>query len=356
MKVLVWQWGRRGAGPLVAAAMARELARVPGVEAALSLSTGAELMGLAEAPVNALPVRTYRDRMGFVGRALAAPWLVPRLSRRIRAAGIDVALCAMPAPYDLAMAGALRRAGVPYAVVVHDAELHPGDAFPLQMPLQRLLLRQAGALFALSTHVMGQLRARGVPSGQPLLLASHPPFVFGGERAAVGAHGGVLRLLSFGRLLPYKGLDLLADAIRLLPDGVAYELRVVGSGPEGPELAALRALPHVTVENRWVPEAEVGGLLGWADALVLTHREASQSGVAAAAVAARRWVVATRVGGLMEQLDGEPMAVMCAPEATSVAAALASLPGRTVPADRAGTDWSGVAAGMVDGLQGLLRR
>ena len=35
-------------------------------------------------------------------------------------------------------------------------------------------------------------------------------------------------------------------------------------------VAALRALPGVSVENRWVAEDEVGALLAWADALVLS--------------------------------------------------------------------------------------
>jgi glycosyltransferase involved in cell wall biosynthesis len=136
------------------------------------------------------------------------------------------------------------------------------------------------------------------------------------------AHGGKLRLLSFGRLLPYKGLDLLADSLgRLLPRD-DLEVRIIGEGPESPTLDALRRLPCVSVENRWVPEEEVGTLLAWADAVVLSHREASQSGVAAAAIAAGRWVVATRVGGLAEQLEDAPNARLCAPEPGSLTDAL----------------------------------
>ena len=100
---------------------------------------------------------------------------------------------------------------------------------------------------------------------------------------------------------------------------------MVGSGPESEALDALRRLPGVRVENRWVPEHEVGALLAWADALVLSHTEASQSGVAAAAIAARRWVVATRVGGITEQLAGEPLARLCDPTPASLAAALRGL-------------------------------
>ena len=354
MKVLVWQWGRRGAGPLVAAAIARELGAIPGVETRLSLATAAELLALPDAPRNDVPMRTYRDRLGFLGRMLASPFLVPALARSVKALDIDVALCAMPAPLDFVMAAALRRAGVPYAVVVHDAQLHPGDAFPMQIALQRSLLRGARLLFTLSAHVGEQLRKQGLQPGQPLLQATLPPFVFGPPPPPVGRHGGKLRLLSFGRLLPYKGLDLLGEAMERVDPHQGVELRVVGLGPESPELERLRAIPGVTVENRWVPEAELGTLLGWADALVLTHREASQSGVAAAAVSARRWVIATRVGGLAEQLAGQDMAILCAPEAASIANAINSLSGREAPTPAATEDWHNSAEIVAAGLQGLL--
>jgi glycosyltransferase involved in cell wall biosynthesis len=336
--------------------MARELAAVPEVVTCLSLSTGAELLGLPGAPTNDIPVRTYEDRRGFVTRIVESPRLIATMAAAIRAAHIDVALCAMPAPLDFVMAAALRRAGVPYAVVVHDAQRHPGDTFPLQMALQRWLLHGAGMLFALSTHVAEQLRSRGVRADRPLRSASLPPFVFWPPPPPVCQHGGPFRVLSFGRLLPYKGLDLLADALTLLRRRDDIEIRVVGSGPESADLERLRALPNVTVENRWVPEDELGALLGWADALVLSHREASQSGVAAAAIAARRWVVSTRVGGLTEQLQGQKMAFLCDPAPESLSEALAMLPGRVEPAGEAMTAWGNEATEMAAALDELKQR
>ncbi len=324
VKVLVWQWGRRGAGPRVAVELARGLGGVAGVEAALSLSANAEILQGPGAPRCDLPVPTYGTAVGFAGRMLTAPLLVPGLARQVRALAPDVALCAMPAPLDLLMAAALRRAGVPFLVVVHDADAHPGDGLPLQMPLQRALLRRANGLVALSAHVAARLQAQGAVRGRMLLRATLPPLGFGPAPPAL-AHGGKLRLLSFGRLLPYKGLDLLAAALASLGERPDLQVRVVGSGPESAALAQLRASPGVVVENRWVPEGEVGDLLAWADALVLSHREASQSGVAAAAIAARRWVVATRVGGLAEQLADENLAILCEPTATGVMGGLLRL-------------------------------
>ncbi|HEX3350847.1 MAG TPA: glycosyltransferase [Acetobacteraceae bacterium] len=359
MKLLVWQWGRRGAGPRYAAWLAQAMREVAPDGVALSLSMQAELMEAADAPICELPVPTYRGAGGFVLQWPLAPLRSAGLARRIAALRVDVALCAMPGPLDLVMAAALRRTGVPFAVVVHDADVHPGDGLPLQMRLQRALVRRADALVALSGHVAERLAAQGLVAGRPLIRSRLPPFTYGALPPPPRAHGGKLRLLSFGRLLPYKGLDLLADAVRALGGRDDFELRVVGQGQESAVLADLRGLPGVAVENRWVPEAEIAALLGWADALVLSHREASQSGAAAAAIAARRFVVATDVGGLGEQLRDEPLARLCPLTADALAAAIADLIATPVDAEGIGLDaaaaWRDVATTLRRDLMPLVR-
>ena len=89
----------------------------------------------------------------------------------------------MPGPLDLLMVAALRRVRIPVAAIVHDADPHPGDGFPLQMMLQRRLRRRADALVAMTEHVADRLREQGLAgapgSAKPLLMASLPPFVFG---------------------------------------------------------------------------------------------------------------------------------------------------------------------------------
>lgn len=325
MRVLVWQWGRRGAGPRVATELAASLGQLPGQQVFLSLSTRAEILGSRDALPCALPVVTYGGMIGYVCRLLLSPLTVWSLMRRIRRLAPDVAICAMPGPLDLVMAWALRHLRVKIVVTVHDADLHPGDGFPMQMVLQRRLIRQADALIALTGHVAGRLRQQEAALGKILLTASLPPFVFGPRPAAPLSHGGAMRLLCFGRLLPYKGLDLLEAALRDIGDVPPYQVRIVGQGPDSDTLDALAALPGVEVENRWVPEDEVGSLIAWTDAVVLPYREASQSGVAAIAIAAGRWVVATRVGGLAEQFRDEPLALLCEPQPGSIRAGLTRL-------------------------------
>ena len=320
MRILIWQWGRRGAGPRFATCLADSLRNRRGISVSLSLCRNAEIMK-ADAPPCEMPVRTYRGPISFLFRLLTAPIAIPLLLIRLRRIRPELAICAMPGPLDLVMATALRLLRVRTVVMVHEASPHPGDGFSMQMTLQHLLCSRADALAALSSHVGSQLAAQGfVGATRPLIPYTHPPFVF--DLPPGARPPGPPRLLFFGRLLQYKGLDLLARAIDLLPPSTEIVIRVVGRGPDSPYLDALRGCRGVTVENRWVPETEIGALLGWADAMILPYREASQSGVAAAAIAAGRTVIATRVGGLREQLSATPQVVLCEPEPTSLARAI----------------------------------
>ena len=324
MRILVWQWGRFGAGPRIAVDFAAAFGAVAGVEVLLSLSRQSEIMLTGAVASCDLPIDTYHGVRGYLRRIMEGRALVAHLRAELRRLAPDIALCAMPGPLDLAMQQALRQAGIAMAVVVHDADAHPGDGYPLQMTLQRMLVKRADAVVALSEHVAGRLRAQGLLGGRKLIrgVLPQPPII---GLAPVRAHGGPFRLLSFGRLLAYKGLDLLADALAEVLPGTDMVVRVVGQGPEGEALSALRHLPRVTVENRWVPEAEIPALLGWADGVVLSHREASQSGVAAAALASRRFLVATRVGGLVEQAGYDPAAILCEVSAEGLAAGLRTM-------------------------------
>ncbi len=350
----MWQWGRFGAGPRVAADFAALFNTLPGIDAALSLSTRAEILSGPRRPRCALPVPTYGSVPGYAARLLTGPVFVPWLARQVRALHPAVALCAMPGPLDLLMHAALRRVGVPYAVVAHDADLHPGDGYPLQMSLQRRLLRRADAVVVLSDHVHARLDALGLTQGKPVLRTSLPPYTLAEPPPRPRAHCGKLRLLCFGRLLPYKGLDLLAGALALLLPRDDIEVRVVGSGPESAALNALRALEGVSVENRWVPEDEVGALIAWSDAIALPYREASQSAVAAAALAAGRWIVATRVGGLTEQLAGYAAALLCDVDAQSIANCLARVLAEPPPKPGPPPDWRSDAAKLAKQLEATL--
>jgi hypothetical protein len=351
VKILVWHWGRRGAGPVFAARLAAGFGALDGCGVALSLAEGAEILAGPDAPRCDWREPTYRSSLGYVGQLLAGAAVAGRIDRTLREIKPDLAICAMPALLDRRMVAGLRRLNIPYAVVVHDATGHPGESLNFWLLGQNRMLRRAAGLFPLSGHVETMLQARHFPGAMEKLWL--PPFSLGPAPAPL-AHGGRPRLLCFGRLLPYKGLDLLAEALASFCDDLPFDVRICGDGPKSADLDRLRAMRHVSVEHRWIPEAELPGLVAWADAVILPYREASQSGVAAVAVAQGRYVLATNVGGLPEQLAGVAGVVLCAPEAGAIAEGLGRLfdGAPAAPTDDAAADWRRLAARMLAVVKG----
>ena len=87
-------------------------------------------------------------------------------------------------------------------------------------------------------------------------------------------------------------------------EGFRVEIGVFGEGPRGEDARELDEMGAAVV-NRWLSGAEISNVLARYDLVVLSHIQASQSGVAATAFGAGVPVVATPVGGLVEQvIDG----------------------------------------------------
>ncbi len=117
-------------------------------------------------------------------------------------------------------------------------------------------------------------------------------------------------LLFFGVIKPYKGLDLLIEAVARLPQELRKETRVLIVGyPKMPvkplqELAKRLGIWDRTVwDLRFIPEEDVASVFEQASAVVLPYRRVDQSSVLMTALAFGKPIVATRVGGLAETLE-----------------------------------------------------
>ena len=65
----------------------------------------------------------------------------------------------------------------------------------------------------------------------------------------------------------------------------------------------LKGLPRVTLLNRWLSDNEFGKLIHHANRVICIYREASQSGIIAAAQSCSTPVLVSDVGGLKEQIE-----------------------------------------------------
>lgn len=327
-RVLFSFWGRRGALSQFALDAARTLRERDDVTATFSISRQNESFGDFEAlGGRLLPIDTFSSGSG----AALALWRVPGLRRQLadftRQHRIEAVIELMPHVWSPLLIPAIRSQGARYATIIHDASVHPGDRTGLVKPLLDMPLRTADRVLTLSESVARQLRtARNLPKDRVAVLF-HPDFSYAETSArTVPAAGEPFRALFLGRILPYKGLSLFVDAIeRLRERGYAVEPHVYGEGPLGAEGERLSAL-GAKIVNRWLTPQEIAGALAGAHAVVLSHVEASQSGVAAAAFGAGVPVVATPVGGLVEQVrDAETGVLASDVSAGALADAIARL-------------------------------
>ena len=261
---------------------------------------------LTTAGVAVEPVETFYRRnlahvaLGFVG----ARRRILRLLADVKPAAV---VTLMPHIWSPLLTPQIKRLGIPYATIVHDAEPHPGDP---TARVTRWLVKDAShadIVFTLSRTVAAQLSAKRALANTKFVQLFHPDLTSGGRGAKRKRDPAApFRLLFFGRIMAYKGLSVLIDAIRLArSQGVDIHLSVAGAGNLDSMVANLKEI-RAEVINKWLAAEEVKALLSRHDAMACAHVEASQSGVAALAFGCAMPVIAMPVGGIAEQvIDGQ---------------------------------------------------
>lgn len=184
-----------------------------------------------------------------------------------------------------------------FALTVHDPTPHLGDEFGSRYAKVTAEVRKrASLIFTHGEELAEQLRRQGGLGG-PVVSIPHGT----ASRGFVPIPEGPPRILFFGRIIKYKGLDVLLEALpevwRELP---TLELVIAGEG-ELPSSEVLRD-PRVTTLNRYIAEAEVPGLFEQCSAVVLPYVEATQSGVLALAKEYGRAAIASDVGSIREAI------------------------------------------------------
>lgn len=327
-RVMFLYWGRRGALSRFTLELGRVALNQPDLRTTITVSRQNESFDNFREFGDALfPITTFASNVG----ALIQSWRVPLLRRSLVAClqrdRIQAVVALMPHVWTPLVAPAIRRAGVRYATIIHDADGHPGDPTSVVHGWQLRDVLHADVVLTLSLAVAGRLEATGRVPRDKLFPLFHPDITYGPPaNPCPPGPGEPFRLLFLGRIMPYKGLAVLLDAVDILAAaGLRVELGVFGEGRLGPSAERLTAM-GAEVVNRWLSEDEIGALLQRFHAVVLSHVEASQSGVAAAALGSGVPLISTPVGGLPEQvLHGQTGIVATYADAKSLSAAIAQL-------------------------------
>jgi len=172
-------------------------------------------------------------------------------------------------------------------------------------------------------------------------------------------------LLMFGQIKPYKGVDVLLEALARLPSETRARTQVIVAGKPHMDMAPLRSLAAVlgvesTVEFTlgFIPDADLSRLFTGSDAVLFPYREIEASGALMASLAHAKPVIASRLGSFAELLEdgrhallvppGDPEALARAIERFVEQPALRQELGQGVAALKASIpSWSDIAAQTV---------
>lgn len=218
-------------------------------------------------------------------------------------------LCILPAwTFFLApcfgwIAWALGRRDYPVTMIVHNAVDHEASAW--KSVLLRFQLSQAHRFVTHNSAIAADL-GRLVPA-TPIAVSPHPVYDDYPEPEGRLPRERDLELLFFGLIRPYKGLDIVLEALAASGRN-DVRLSVVGEFWDGREdtealINRLSLQDKVDLIPRYVRDAEAAEYFARSDALVAPYRTATGSGVVALAQWYCRPVIASDVPGLAEAVE-----------------------------------------------------
>lgn len=163
------------------------------------------------------------------------------------------------------------------------------------------------------------------------------------------------RVVLFGRLQPYKGADLLVEALGRLAPEVRAKLELIVAGEAMMDVEPIRARARAlgvgeafVLRDRRLGEEEMAALLRSADAFIFPYRTIDASGVLHLVAELGRWLIASDLGAFRAMLHDAPGAGELIPpgDVDALASAIVSSIGRrpTQPPAHGVSDWREIGA------------
>ncbi|MFP5078560.1 glycosyltransferase family 4 protein [Rhizobium sp. YIM 134829] len=172
------------------------------------------------------------------------------------------------------------------------------------MPAYKATREHAAAIIAGSSHTLSELPPS--TTNRSFLIPENGVDPLRFRPSVRGFAQGPLRLAFVGRLVPYKGADILIEAAETFCKDGRIEILIIGDGPQRNDLEALvreRGLEaHVTFAG-WVAHEELAERLADTHCLALPSIREFGGGVVLEAMALGMVPVVARYGGPAELID-----------------------------------------------------
>ena len=186
--------------------------------------------------------------------------------------------------------------------------MYPTFADDLQV--RRRIVAECDLVICHSQSALVQLLDRGIVPRKSTIIPHGPytPTLRCDSLRPPGAETGPRRLLFFGRVEPYKGVEDLLIAVAALDPDLEVRVTIAGecSFPALKEALvelARRSAKYVELRLERISDEEVSRLLEGADVVVLPYRQITTSGSAMLALSHGRPLVAPDLAGLADLPD-----------------------------------------------------
>lgn len=195
--------------------------------------------------------------------------------------------------------------------------------------IQCLALRRADAVIAVSSPLIEQLVARGVPRARIRLVRNaftptEPTETRTGARRKLGLGGDTMVAGWVGRLSGEKGADVMLEAFSLCDR--SWRLSMIGDGPQRERLHEQAARLGIAKRVTWHGAiANAGTLLPAFDAFVLSSRTEGTPIILFEAMHAGVPIVATTVGGVSDVVSTDQALLIPPDDPNKLAQALGEL-------------------------------
>jgi glycosyltransferase involved in cell wall biosynthesis len=248
--------------------------------------------------------------------------------RRRRPDAVHVQWVVVPLVDSIAMA--LVRRWCPLVLTVHDTVAYNGQKMSwLRRLAQDVPLKLAHHVIVHTACGRETLMRAGVP-GERISVIPHGPLALSASAPRPAARDARWTAVLFGEIKPYKGLDILIEAVAAMPGAARRKLRVVVAGrprmdvaPLAARIAALGVAEQFELRLKRLSEEEMAALFAEADGFVFPYRQIDASGVYYLVRSLGKWLIASRVGIFAEEMRGRQQgALVPAEDVAALAQAL----------------------------------
>lgn len=213
----------------------------------------------------------------------------------------------------------------PHLAVIHSGDLHLLERLPNRRALARFIARRARAVMTVTQEQRARFLALLRPGDGAEVFTSPMGIQLPATEPTLGVPGDRLRVLTLGRLVPVKGLDVLIHAALQCP---FVDLTIAGDGASRQELQVLAAPARDRIHFvGFVGRAEKDRLLRTVDVMAVPSRvlpNGRTEGVPQALLEAMSYglpIVASAVGGVSDVVTSGVQGLLVPPDSISELAA-----------------------------------